>query len=145
MTLNHDDGMLLSLVPHSKELDMRSHKSGGGKALISVPYHEHLVGDPDTGVIHGGVITTILDNGCGFAAMTHPELKGMVATLDLRIDYMRAAEPRKTVWADCECYRITRSVAFCRGVAYEEDPEDPIATAAGAFMITATKGREMLI
>jgi acyl-coenzyme A thioesterase PaaI-like protein len=71
--------------------------------------------------------------------MTHPDLKGMVATLDLRIDYMRPAKPGMTLWTSCECYRLTRSVAFCRGVAYDEDEGDPIATATGAFMITAAK------
>ena len=116
---------------------MRSHKVDPAHAMISVAYQDALVGDPDSGVIHGGVVTTLLDNACGLAAMTHPDLKGMVATLDLRVDYMRPARPGKTLWAECECYRITRSVAFCRGVAYDEASDDPVATASGAFMITS--------
>ena len=137
MTRIHEDGYEMTAVPHSKELGMRSHKAGPAHAIISVAYQDALVGDPETGVIHGGVVTTVLDNACGLAAMTHPDLKGMVATLDLRIDYMRPAKPGKTLWTECECYRLTRSVAFCRGVAYDESAEDPVATATGAFMITA--------
>ncbi len=139
MTRIHEDGFVMKPVPHSRELGMRSHKAGSARAIISVAYQDNLVGDPETGVVHGGVITTMLDNACGLAAMTHPDMHGMVATLDLRIDYMRAAKSGMTLWANCECYRLTRSVAFCRGVAYDEDEGDPIATATGAFMITAAK------
>ncbi len=139
MTRIHEDGYEMKAIPHSQELGMRSHKADPAHAIISVAYQDSLIGDPETGVIHGGVVTTVLDNACGLAAMTHPDLKGMVATLDLRVDYMRAAKPGLTLWTECECYRLTRSVAFCRGVAYDETSDDPIATATGAFMITAAK------
>jgi len=35
-----------------------------------------------------------------------------------------------------ECYRLTRRVAFVRGMAHEGDPADPIAHVAGTFMMT---------
>ena len=139
MTRVHEDGSPMKYVPHCVALGMRSHKSDPGHAMISIAYQDGLIGDPNSGIIHGGVVTTVLDNGCGLAAMTHPDLKGMVATLDLRVDYMRPAKPGLTLWTSCECYRLTRSVAFCRGVAYNESIDDPIATAAGAFMITSAK------
>lgn len=136
MALDHNNGTLIKGFPHSEALDMRAHKTEGGDTILSVPYAEHLIGDPETGVIHGGVVTTLLDSGCGTAAIMKTGLMGFIATLDLRIDYMRPARVGKAVFAACECYRVTRSVAFCRGVAYEDSPEDPIATAAGAFMLT---------
>ena len=128
---------MMNHVPHSAAIGMTFVDVEPSTAILMVPYSGKLVGNPDTGVIHGGVVTTVLDNACGLAAMTHPDLTGMVATLDLRIDYMRPAKPGKTLWTECECYRLTRSVAFCRGVAYDEVAEDPVATATGAFMITA--------
>jgi uncharacterized protein (TIGR00369 family) len=132
----HEDGRAFAGFPHTHALDIRAHDSEKGVAALSVPYREELVGDPETGVIHGGVISTLLDTGCGVAAISATGMLGGIATLDLRIDYMRPAQPGKAVFARCECYRVTRSVAFARGVAYEDDPDDPVATAAGAFMIT---------
>lgn len=136
---SHEDGRIFTGFPHTEALDIRGHDSEAGVALLSVPYREELIGDPETGVLHGGVISTLLDTGCGLAAITSTGMAGGIATLDLRIDYMRPAKPGKPVFTRCECYRVTNSVAFTRGVAYEDDPENPVATAAGAFMITKSK------
>jgi acyl-coenzyme A thioesterase PaaI-like protein len=58
-------------------------------------------------------------------------------TLDLRVDYVRAATPWRTVVARAECYRITRSAAFVRGLAHDGELDDPVAHAAGVFMAMA--------
>jgi uncharacterized protein (TIGR00369 family) len=99
------------------------------------PWNADLVGDPETGVIHGGVITTFLDNLCGIAcnaAMTEPRF---VATIDLRIDYMRPAEKGRDIIGEAECYHLTRTVCFTRAWAYHETRDKLIATAAGTFAI----------
>ncbi|MEM1297873.1 MAG: PaaI family thioesterase [Pseudomonadota bacterium] len=134
-----DPGEVMNALPHSRELGMRLHSSKGGVAVLSVPYDEKLVGDPETGVLHGGVITALLDTACGSAVMSVPEKLRSVATLDLRIDYMRPATVGATVRARAECYRMTNSIGFTRAVAYHEDPDDPIASAAGAFMVERAK------
>ncbi|MEX1670927.1 PaaI family thioesterase [Zhongshania guokunii] len=100
---------------------------------VSMPYREALIGDPDTGVIHGGAITALLDTCCGFAAATALDDLAMTPTIDLRIDYMCAATPGKTVYADAEVYRVTESVIFARAAAHHGDRQRPIATAIGNF------------
>lgn len=59
------------------------------------------------------------------------------ATLDLRIDYLRPAEPGKDVFGRGECYHLTRSIAFVRGQAHDGNPDRPIAHVAGTYMFTA--------
>lgn len=137
-----DAGELMSGLPHSRELGMRIHRTGDGEALLSVPYHPDLVGDPETGVLHGGVITALLDTASGAAVMAVRGKLRSAATLDLRIDYMRPATVGQTVYARAECYRMTRSIGFTRAVAYHETPDDPIAAAAGAFMIERPKDED---
>ncbi|MGZ8362236.1 MAG: PaaI family thioesterase [Caulobacteraceae bacterium] len=111
------------------------------EVLLQVPYRADLVGEVETGVIAGGVITTLLDTTCAWAvakALTEPT---SIATLDLRIDYMRPAAPGKTVFATAHCYKLTRYIAFVRGLAYDEEPGDPVASAQAAFILDSDAGR----
>ncbi|MEM1159685.1 MAG: PaaI family thioesterase [Pseudomonadota bacterium] len=136
-----DPGELMAGMPHGNEIGMRLHRSAAGKSLLSVPYDDRLIGDPDSGVLHGGVITALLDTASGSAVMSMPHNLKSIATLDLRIDYMRPATPGETVFARAECYRMTRSIGFTRAFAYHTNPDDPIATAAGAFMVQQKKAK----
>lgn len=128
-------GFLLAGVPHAEALKMHVMSLEAGKVICRLPYAEHLIGNPDTRVIHGGVITSLLDNTCGIAVGARTALKGQIATLDLRIDYMKAATPGADILAFAECFKVTRNIAFARGIAYHTDKDDPIATCAAAFML----------
>ncbi|HVZ31870.1 MAG TPA: PaaI family thioesterase [Polyangiaceae bacterium] len=127
-------------VPHNRALGMQILEMAQGTALFELPYDLKLVGNPDTGVIHGGPITALLDGASGaavFAALT--ELVP-IATLDLRIDYLRPAEVNRSVLARATCYKMTKNVAFTRAVAYHDDPENPIAHSVGTFMVSTRGG-----
>lgn len=109
----------------------------GREVTVRVPYGQHLIGDPDTGVIHGGVITATLDNASGWAVRCHEDWADgtSMATLDLRIDYMRPATPEKTLVVHAWCYKLTRNIAFVSGIAHEGDRDDPVAASTAAFMM----------
>ena len=105
---------------------------------MGVSYTEQLVGNPMTGVIHGGVVTSLLDTLSALVVMTSVPENTPLATLDLRIDYLRPALSRRDIIGSAECYRVTESVAFVRGIAYQDTFRKPIANCAGAFMLGAT-------
>ena len=129
----------IEMIPHSKALRMRLDELGCGMAEISMPYDPRLVGDPQTGVIHGGAVSALMDTCCGAAVMCHDEAPMATATIDLRIDYMRAATPHQRITARAEVYHVTRSVAFLRATAFDEDRARPVATATGAFTFGGAK------
>ena len=123
-------------------------EASAGKVLMRLPYSRKLIGNPDTGVLHGGAITAMLDHACGMAVgtalgviVTDQTARNTTsyATLDLRVDYMKAARPEADVWVAGECVKITRQIVFARARAYQDSADDPIATATGTFITTETR------
>lgn len=131
----------IEAIPHAKALGLQLEEIGDGKAVIWMPWDERLVGDPLTGVIAGGAVSALLDTCCGAAVMSYPGAMG-TATLDLRIDYMRAANPGQRITARAECFHATRTVAFVRATAHDEDTGLPVATAQGAFTMEGGSPRK---
>ncbi|HWA01674.1 MAG TPA: PaaI family thioesterase [Caulobacterales bacterium] len=132
---------MMQFTPQAQALGLEITRIADGRVWGHAPYRAELVGDPDTGVIAGGVVTTFLDQLCGVAAVvaqTHPT---PVATIDLRIDYMRPAEPGRDVLAEAQCFKLTRHVAFVRAVAYDAHANDPVAHATATFALGANGKR----
>ncbi|HYM33461.1 MAG TPA: PaaI family thioesterase [Candidatus Cybelea sp.] len=126
---------MLEHVPHIRELGLELTDAGNGRGTMRLAYQERLVGDPETGVLNGGVITTVIDSVCGVAVQTALRKPITIATLDLRIDYLRPSTPGKVLIAEAECYKVTRHVAFVRARAWNDDPQHPVAHCVGTFML----------
>ena len=126
-------------TPHAAYLGIRVVETGPCFGVCAVPFREELIGDPRRRVIFGGAITTLIDHASGLAVACAVEELTSIATIDLRVDYLRAAEPDRELFARSECYRLTRAVAFVRAVAWERSPDDPFASALGTFMLGANR------
>lgn len=122
-------------VQHSQSLNMQLVTLGDGRAVMAMPYDSQLIGDPTTGVVHGGAVSALLDSCAGIAAVCHPKVGANAATLTLSINYMRAAKPNHTIIAEAHCYHVTRFVAFVRVSASDQDGESPVALANGTFTV----------
>ncbi|MDF1728159.1 MAG: PaaI family thioesterase [Sulfitobacter sp.] len=129
----------ISALPHARALGLRIESLKAGEAVISMPYSEQIIGDPVTGVVHGGAVSALMDTTCGAAVMSHPSNPSHTATIDLRIEYLRGATPGQTITTRATCYHVTRSVAFVRATAWDEDPENIVANVTGTF--TAGSGK----
>lgn len=125
----------IEAIPHARALGLKLTGIGDGMAVISMPYDKKLIGDPTSGVIHGGAVSAVMDTCCGAAVMSHPNAPGGTATIDLRIDYMRPATPGQTIVTTATCFHITRNVAFVRATAVDDDTGNAVATAAGSFTV----------
>ncbi len=127
----------IGALPHSVALGMELTELGEGRATITMNYDTRFIGDPATGVLHGGAISALMDTASGASVLCHPAATNATstATLDLRIDYMRPATPGQRITARAECYHVTRSVAFIRVTATDADETRPVATGTGTFTL----------
>jgi uncharacterized protein (TIGR00369 family) len=133
-------GRVMLAAPQSSALGLRLLSIAPGGVTLEAPWREDLVGDPERGIIAGGVVTTLIDHAC---AVTIASVKrGGAPTLDLRIDYMRAAAPGAGVACEARCYKLTRTIAFVRATAWDIDWNDPVATALATFAIPEPKPAE---
>lgn len=128
---------LASGAAHTHALGFAYEGLEGDRVRMRAPYRDDLVGDPETGVLAGGLVTTLLDHAGGLAVWVALDAFRPIATLDLRVDYMRAAHPGRDLLAEARCYRLTRNLAFVRAWAFEDDPADPVAAAQSAYMVGA--------
>src|SRR6478672_13352558 len=123
---------------------LRLDRVARGEAWSSLPHRPVFIGDIKTGVLHGGVVTAMLDESCGMAVQLALAGNSAIATLDLRIDYQKPATPGLDIRAHSFCYRVTRSIAFVRSTAYQDSEDDPVATATGCFMLGANRTNMLL-
>ena len=126
---------IVTALPHCRALGLEVTEYARGRATLRCGYRPELVGDPQTGVVHGGVVTTLLDTVSGLACFLGLDEPQAIATLDLRIDYLRPAVIERPLFAFAEVYRLTRSVAFTRGHVYQDAVDDPVAHGVATFMI----------
>lgn len=122
-------------VGHGRALGLEFRDSGENWAELSLPWREELVGVPETGVLASGAIVSLIDTASGTSVWVTLDKFTPVVTVDLRIDYLRPASKGERIVARCECVKLTRRIAFVRGVAHGGDDARPIALSTGTFML----------
>ena len=119
---------------HPGWLGLRYRDHGHDWVELELPWRADLVGDERRPVLASGPIVSLMDMAAGMSIWAANGEFRPVATLDLRVDYIRPARERASVFGRVTCYRRTRSAAFVRGTAHDGDLADPVAEISGVFM-----------
>lgn len=127
---------------HTGWLGLRYAAHGENWVELELPWREDLLGEADRAVLASGPIISLMDMASGMSIWQTMGNFTPIATLDLRVDYQRPARERSAVWGRVECYRVTRSAAFVRGIAHDGDRDDPVAHVAGVFMTIGADPRQ---
>lgn len=125
--------MMRDFVPHNRALGLEVVKVENREVWVKLPYRAELVGNPETGVLHGGAISSMMDAASGLAVMSRLGRPGGIATLDLRIDYLKPAPSGRDVIARANCFKVTKHVCFVRAIAFVDDEDDPVASVSATF------------
>ena len=125
-----------SRVGHGGALGILYLGHGDDWVELGLDYSEKLVGVAETGVLASGPIVSLMDMATSMAIWVRLGRFRHQATLDMRVDYLRPAVPGRRIVGRGECYGVTRSVGFVRGIAHDGEAEDPVAHVTGTFMFT---------
>ena len=126
-----------STTGHSADLGLRHVDHGEDWVELAFDYDARFTMSAATGILASGPIISLIDSASGLAILARIQRLRPLATLDLRIDYMRTAIPGRAINARATCYRVTRNVAFVRCEAHDGDPSDLVARSISSFFFTA--------
>ncbi|MEM6803842.1 MAG: hotdog fold thioesterase [Bacteroidota bacterium] len=122
-------------IPFHKFLGVEVLELKDGFCKIRIPLREEIIGDPRFKRWHGGVIATAMDSAGGMVAMmTLASGKEKVATIDLRIDYLRGTSPTDLV-VNGYLVRSGNRVIAARMEAYQENEEKLVAEGRAMFSV----------
>lgn len=126
----------VTAIPFGRELGIALVSASEAGCVLRLPYRAELVGNTDNGALHVGALFSLADSAFGLAVLRKAGAARGFATLDLRIDHLRRSWPGRDAFCEADCYKVTRDLAFVRGVLHEGDPATPLATAVGIFVFT---------
>lgn len=127
----------LATLRHCQVLGLTVADASENSVTMRLPYAEQIVGNPMLGTVHGGSLTTLMDTACGTAVFSVLPGFELCPTLDLRMDYMKAATSGLDLIAVAKVTRVASSVVFTECEVYQEENGqlgDLIAKCAATFM-----------
>lgn len=104
-----------------------------GKAVMQMPHSPRLA--DKRAALHRGALVTLLDTTCGLAIFSALDSLRPIATIDLRVDFLREIPPDSGLVADVECVGRTSRIAYIMGKGYAVGDKEPLALVAGSFAI----------
>lgn len=127
----------IDVLPQCRQLQMQAVSADDQEVIFNVPFQEALIGNAREQLIHGGVISTLLDTACGSVAVCALPRFEMCPTLDLRVDHLRPAVAGQTLFCRARIVKVTPQIIFTEGEVYQE-PEKPVSRAVANFMRLGT-------
>ena len=106
------------------------------RSRTRLAYREAFLGNVEAGLWHTAIATTAADSELRAGRVSRPAGLEAVATLDLRMDYLRPAVAGRDLEVVAGCHHVTRHIAFATAVLHQGDPERPTARCTANFMRT---------
>jgi uncharacterized protein (TIGR00369 family) len=109
---------------------------GSGEARIELPFRPELT--QQHGYIHAGIIGTIVDSACGYAAYTLMPADSEVLTVEYKVNFLAPAKGEKFV-AIGKAIKPGRTLTVCAGEvwAYDKSETKQVAVMQATMMMVS--------
>ncbi len=132
---NDDFKRFLNEIPFHIHLGLQVEEAREGYARLRLPYRPEFVGDARRPALHGGLLSTLVDTCGGIAVWASGDPHDKVATIDLRVDYLRPA-PAKDLIAEAQVRLLGNRVGNAAVIVHAaDDPDTPLVEGRGVYNI----------
>ena len=121
-------------VPHGRDLGMQVVSVDQGQVCMRLTPQSWMFAHKDTKEICTSVLYSLADSAGGLAVFAGALELMPIATLDLRMDYLRPAIGDRALSAVATCRHLSDDVAFIHCDILSEGNRELLATANATFM-----------
>jgi uncharacterized protein (TIGR00369 family) len=124
---------LAASIPYARFLGLRVERDEQGLVCV-LPFREQIVGNAQLPAVHGGVVGSFLEMTALLGLLDESDGEGIPRPINFSTDYLRSARDQDTR-GRAEIVKLGRRIANVRVVAYQDDPDRPVAAGIGNFRL----------
>ncbi|MHA1491029.1 MAG: PaaI family thioesterase [Promethearchaeota archaeon] len=121
--------LLIKRIPFYKTLGFELKEINDGKAIFEILLRKELT---QNGMVHGGVLASLIDSSCACAAFSLIYPNGFVSTIDLQVAYLKPVSKGCLV-ARAKCLKSGKNIFFCEAKIWNE-AEDLVCTGSSQLL-----------
>lgn len=124
---------VLQSIPYARFLGLRSDLEGD-VLTVTMPFADRLIGNPLLPALHGGSTAAMLElTAVAQVAVSLPGPR-LPKPINVSVAYLRSGRPRD-VFARARIGKAGRRVAWVTAEAWQDTPDQPIATLTAHFLL----------
>jgi len=108
-----------------------------GTVTITCEFDERLT--QQHGLFHGGVVASLVDVACGYAALSAMPADREVLTVEFKIHFLKPARTERLV-AVGQVLQVGRTLAVCEGSAFDATRTQLLARMTATMIATSRSG-----
>jgi len=129
---------LLARLPYARFLGLTT-ATDGDVLTVTMPFADRLIGNPMLPALHGGSTAALLElTAVAQVARLYPALH-LPKPINVTVAYLRSGRPRN-VYGRARINKEGRRVAHVLAEAWQDDPDQPIASLSAHFLLEAGAG-----
>lgn len=106
-------------IPYYSTLGLELQEIGNGKASFTLPLREELM---QNGMVHGGVLASLIDSSCACAAISLIYPDGYITTIDLQVEFLKPVSKGRLL-SRAKCIKSGKNISFCKAKVWNSDGE----------------------
>lgn len=111
----------VQVIPHTRGLGLEVLEVTPPSVTMRLPWQHDLLGDETRGLVHGGVLSMMLDTLCGSAVLCGLPAPEVCPTLDLRVDHYRPGVSGYDLLGEARVVRVTEAMVFTEGTIWQQE------------------------